>query len=91
MARLEGRSHEFTLVAVELSFATENAIANGWSEGSMDCYAFVKVISMFDQNALDVLWFVEQDAGKWSKMHTVDVTCPSHALKEAQAIFGEVG
>jgi hypothetical protein len=60
MARLEGRSHEFTLVTVELPFATENAIANRRSEGIMDCYAFVKVISVFDQNALDVFWFVEQ-------------------------------
>jgi hypothetical protein len=57
----------------------------------MDCQAFVEVIGMFDQDALDVLWFVEQDAGERPKMHAADVALARHMQKKAQAIFAKFG
>jgi hypothetical protein len=39
----------------------------------MNGQAFVEVIGMFDQNAVDVLRFVEQDAGERSEMQAIDV------------------
>ncbi len=70
---------------------TEDAVANQGAKGIMDCHTFVEVIGVLDQNALYVLWFVEQDGGERSKMHAVDVACARNALQEAQAIFGEIG
>src|SRR5437588_7133236 len=48
MAWLEGRSYELALVAVEIAFATEDAVTNGGAEGIMNGDAFVEVIGMFD-------------------------------------------
>src|SRR5437588_9155713 len=59
MAWLEGRSYELALVTVEITFATEDAVTNCGAGGIMYGDAFVEVVGMFDQNALDVLWFVE--------------------------------
>jgi len=67
MPWLERRGHELPLVTVEIIFSTENTItANGTTERK-DGFAFVEVIGMFDQNAVDVLWCVEQDGRERSK------------------------
>ena len=78
MTWLERWSHEFTLVTMEITFATEDAIADYWTKGIMDGYALIKVIGMLDKNAVDVLWSVEQDAGERSKMHATDVAFARH-------------
>src|SRR5947209_4852245 len=64
MAWLEGWGDELALVSVEIAFATEDAVTNRGAKGIVNGYAFVEVISMFDQNAVNVLWFVEQNAGE---------------------------
>src|SRR5579859_2649152 len=47
-AWLEKWSHELTLVAVKIALATEDAITQYCTKGSMECHAFVKVIGMLD-------------------------------------------
>jgi|GEM_PF-4793064 len=74
MAWLKGRRHELALVAVKIAFATKDTVTNGWAKSIMDCHTFVEVIGMLDQNAMNMLRFVEQDDGKRSKMHAIDVT-----------------
>ena len=91
MAWLERWRHELALVAVEIAFATEDTITNCGTKGTMNGDAFVEVIGMFDQNALDVLGFVEQDGRKRSKMHATDVALVCHTLQEAQTIFAKAG
>jgi len=80
MAWLERRGHELTLVTVEITFATGNAIPDDGTTERMDGSAFVEVIGMFDQNAVDVLWFVEQDGRERPKMHGADVACACQTL-----------
>src|SRR2546421_4803458 len=55
MAWLERWSHELTLVTVKITLAREEAIPDYRREEAMDGYAFVEVIGMFDQNAVNVL------------------------------------
>ena len=80
MTRLERGGHELALVTVEIALATEDAITNHRAKAVMDCQAFVEVIGMFDQNAVDMLWCVEQDAGERSKVHAADVASACQAL-----------
>ena len=58
LAGLEGRGHQFALPTVKLPFADEETIA---CKGLMHQPSLVKIISMLDQNALDMFWFVEQN------------------------------
>src|SRR5207245_1917029 len=44
MTWLEGWGYKLTLVTVEISFATEDAITNRGTKGTMYCYPFVEVI-----------------------------------------------
>src|SRR5205823_2119991 len=83
--------YELTLMTVEITFATEDAVTNRGAKGIMDCHSFVEVIGMFDENALHMFWFIEQDTGKRPKMHATDIACTCHTLQEAQAVFSEVG
>ena len=80
MAWLEGWGHELALVTMEITFATGDAIPNDRTTKRMDDSALVEVIGMFDQNAMDMLWFVEEDTGEWSKMHAADVASACQAL-----------
>jgi hypothetical protein len=48
MAWLEWRGHDLALMAVEFTFATEDAIADYGTEGIMHCQTFIKVIGMLD-------------------------------------------
>ena len=80
MAWLERWGHELALVTVEITFATRNAITDDGTTERMDGSAFVEVIGMFDQNAVDMLWCVEQDAGERSKVHAADVASACQAL-----------
>ena len=80
MARLERWGHQLALVAAEIAFATEDAITNHGAKDMMDGLALVEVIGMFDQDAMDVLRFVEEDGGKGPKMHAADVIFARHTL-----------
>jgi len=80
MAWLERWGYQLALVAVKIAFAAEDAITNHGAKDMMDGQAFVEVIGMFDQDALDVLWFVEENTGKWPKMHAADVIFARHTL-----------
>jgi len=80
MAWLEGRRHELALVTVEIALAAEDTITDYGPEDIMNCQAFVEVIGVFDQNAMDVLWFVEQDAGERPKMDAVNISFSRHTL-----------
>src|SRR5258708_626263 len=91
MTWLEGRGHELALAAVEIAFTTEDAITNHGTKGIMTGNALAKVEGLFDQNDVEVLRFVEQDAGERPEMHARDVACTRHTLKEVQAIFAEPG
>jgi hypothetical protein len=91
VAWLEGWGHELALLTVEIAFATEDAVTNHRAKGIMDGQPFIEVIGMFNQNAMDMLWFVEQDDGERPKMHAIDVAFARHTLKEAQSVSGEVG
>jgi len=91
MPGLKGRGHELALAPVELPLAAEDAIANGGPEGMMNGYAFVEVVGMFDQNAVEVFGFVEQDAWEWTKAHAVDITHARNPKQQVEAIFPEVG
>ena len=91
VAWLERWSHELALLTVEIAFATEDAVTNHGAKGIMDSQSFIEVIGMFNQNAMDMLWFVEQNDGERPKMHAINVTFTRHTLKESQAISGEVG
>ena len=77
---VERWGHELALVTVKIAFATEDAITNRGTKEMMDGDAFVEVIGMVDQNALDMLWCVEQDAGERSKMHATDVAFACYTL-----------
>ena len=81
MTWLERWGHEFTLVTMEIAFATEDAVTDDRPKGIMHGYTFIKVIGMFDQHALDVRWFIEQDAGERSKMQSVDVAFARYTLQ----------
>src|SRR5207244_12560583 len=48
MTWLERWGHDFALMAVEITFATKDAIADYGAKGIMNCQAFIKVIGMFD-------------------------------------------
>src|SRR5260370_5298627 len=80
MAWLEGRRHQLALVTVEIALATEDAITDYGPEEIMNCQAFVEVIGVFDQNAMDVLWCVEHDAGERPKMDAVNISFSRHTL-----------
>src|SRR5258708_10627887 len=80
MAWLKGWRHELALVTVEIASATEDAVTDDGTEDIMDCQAFVEVIGVFDQNAMDVFWFVEQNAGERPKMHAANVAFARHTL-----------
>ena len=80
MAWLERWGHQLALVTVEIALAAEDAIPNHGTKDMVDGQAFVEVVGMFDQDALDVLWFVEEDSGKWPKMHAADVVFARHTL-----------
>ena len=73
MTWLERWGHDFALMAVEITFATEDAIADYGTKGIMNCQAFIKVIGMLDQDAMDMRWFIEQDGGEWSEMQTTNI------------------
>ena len=59
VAWLERRGHDLALVAVEITFATEDAITDYGTKGIMHCQTFVKVIGMLDENAMDMLRLIE--------------------------------
>lgn len=59
MTWLKRWGHDLALVAVKVTFATEDAIANYWTKGIMNCQAFIEIIGMLDENAMDMLWFIE--------------------------------
>src|SRR5260370_16173216 len=80
MAWLKGRRHKLALVTVEIALATEDAITDYGPDQIMHCQAFVEVIGVFDQNAMDVLWFVEQDAGELPKIDAVNISFARHTL-----------
>src|SRR5947208_1244693 len=48
MPWLERWGHDLALMAVEITFATEDTIANDGTKGIMNCQAFIKVIGMLD-------------------------------------------
>ena len=48
MTWLERWGHDLALMTVEITFATEDAIADYWTKSIMNCQAFIKVISMLD-------------------------------------------
>src|SRR6266487_3672341 len=48
MTWLERWGHDFALMAVEITFATKDAIADYRAKGIMNRQAFIKVIGMFD-------------------------------------------
>ena len=73
MAWLERWGHDLALMTVKITFATEDAIADYGTKGIMNCQAFIKVIGMLDQDAMDMLWFIEQDGGEWSEMQTTNI------------------
>src|SRR2546428_11494845 len=83
MTWLEQWGHEFTLVTMQIAFATEDAITDDRPKGIMHCQTFIEVIGMFDQHALDVCWLVEQDAGERSKMQAVNVAFARYTLQKA--------
>src|SRR6266571_413025 len=91
VAWLEGWRHQLALVTVEIAFAAKDAITNEGTKGVVNGHAFVEVIGMFDQNAVDVFWFVELNEREWSKVDAADVALPCHALQEAQAVVSESG
>jgi len=77
---LEGGSHQLALMTVEIAFARGEAIPNHGTGERMDDSAFVEVIGMFDQNTVDVPWFIEKDAREWSEMHAAHVACACQTL-----------
>jgi hypothetical protein len=80
MTRLEEGSHELALATVKIALATEDAITEKGTDEFMNSHAFVEVIGMVDQNAVNVFWFVEQDARERTKMHAADVAFLGHTL-----------
>jgi hypothetical protein len=86
MARLEGRSHNLALAAMELSLAAENAIADGRAKGIVDADAFIEIVSMFNQDAVNMLRAVEQNHRERPETHAADISLAGHALQETQAI-----
>ena len=78
-------------MTVEIALATEDAIAKERAQEFMDGHAFVEIIGMFDQNAMNMLRFIEQDGRERPKMHAADVALACYTLKEAQAVFSVVG
>jgi len=91
MGWLKRRSYEFALVMMEVSLATYDAVTKGGPKNTMDGCALVEGVGMFDQNALDMLWFVEKNAGERAKTDTTNISCTRHSPKEAQTIFREIG
>ncbi len=75
MTGLERWRHKLALVMVEVTSATEDAIT--------DDHPFVEVIGMLDQNAMDMLWLIKQNACDRPKMHAADVAFLRHSLHEA--------
>jgi len=76
---------------MEITFACEDAIAQSGAKGIMNGYTFVEVIGMFDQNTMDVLWLVKQDARERPKMHAADIALSCHTLQETQTIITKIG
>lgn len=86
MARLEWRRHQLALMTMKCSLAAENAVANGGTKGIVNGIALVKVVGMLNQNVLNVLGPVEENAREWPKIQTGDIADARHSLEEAQTI-----
>jgi hypothetical protein len=91
VAWLEGWSYEFALMSMEMVFAAEEAIAaNHGTKADMDRASLVKIVGSFNENTMNVFWFVKEDGREWPQMHTANIAGVSHTLKQSQAILIEV-
>jgi hypothetical protein len=89
MAWLKRWGDQFTLMAVEIALTTEDAIADYGTKDVMDGHTFIKVVGVFYQNAVNVLWPIKENAREWPEVHANYIVLASHALEQAQAIFGK--
>jgi hypothetical protein len=89
MAWLKRWGDQFTLMAVEIALTTEDAIADYGTKDVMDGNTFIKVVGVFYQNAVNVLWPIKENAREWPEVHSCHIALMSDALEQAQAIFGK--
>jgi hypothetical protein len=89
MTRLERWGHQLALVTVKIAFTQEEAIAENGTNECMQANTFVKIVGMFDEDAMHVLWCIEQDARERPDVHAADITFCCLTPQEVQAIFTE--
>jgi hypothetical protein len=78
-------------MTMKITFAAHNAIANRRAHNIMNRGALIEGIGMLNQDALNVLRFIEENAREWPKVDAAHIGSASHALKETQAVSGKIG
>src|SRR5579883_366339 len=91
MARLEGRSHQLALATVKIALAAKDAVADDRAKDFVDGQALIEIVSVFDQNALNMLRPVEENNGKWPKAQRGDIARTRHAEQKVEAVPGKFG
>src|SRR5579859_3135561 len=88
VAWLEGWSHEFALMTVQIAFAAEEPITTDHgAKAYMDRTSLVKIVGVFNENTMNVFWFVKEDGREWPQMHTTHIAGVGHTLKQSQAVL----